>query len=282
MKELIDRAIELDGGNLFRKILREEIIKIGDAYRCEDSVFRNHLGASIIGNECARSIWYDFHWCKKPSFSGRMQRLFNRGHLEEARFISMLKIIGAQVYSTDISGKQLRIEDHNRHFGGSCDAICEYEGEKYLCEFKTHNDKSFKELEKKGVKEAKFQHYVQMQIYCHKFLIDKCIYMAVNKNTDELYIEIVEYEKEIAEMQLDRAKKIIDCVNVPERLIDDPLFFKCRFCNNKEICHGEEKAEFNCRTCRYSFPWLLGKWNCSKKDKELENFEPCKRHEYRV
>ena len=41
-----------------------------------------------------------------------MLRLFNRGHIEEARFIAMLLTIGMPVYQQDAEGKQFRI-----HFG---------------------------------------------------------------------------------------------------------------------------------------------------------------------
>src|SRR5208283_4628088 len=58
------------------------------------SGFRKHLGASDIGHQCERYLWYKFRWMCEPKFSGRMLRLFNRGHLEEARFIEWLEGIG--------------------------------------------------------------------------------------------------------------------------------------------------------------------------------------------
>lgn len=36
---------------------------------------RPHLGASVIGKQCMREIWYGFRWSKKTNFSGRMLRL---------------------------------------------------------------------------------------------------------------------------------------------------------------------------------------------------------------
>lgn len=66
-----------------------------------DDGFRAHLGASLIGHECSRYLFYVFRWCFKEQFSGRMQRLFNRGHREEERFIEWLGGIGAKVYADD-------------------------------------------------------------------------------------------------------------------------------------------------------------------------------------
>lgn len=62
-----------------------------------DDGHRTHLGASLIGRECSRYLWYVFRWVKAAKFDGRMQRLFQRGHREEAQFIAMLEGIGATV-----------------------------------------------------------------------------------------------------------------------------------------------------------------------------------------
>lgn len=62
-----------------------------------ESGHRNHLGASELGEECWRKLWYGFHWVKKEPFSGRMLRLFNVGHSAEPRFISYLRGIGFEV-----------------------------------------------------------------------------------------------------------------------------------------------------------------------------------------
>lgn len=58
---------------------------------------RTHLGISEIGNACVRQTWYKFRWMKFEEHSGRMLRLFKRGHREEARFISYLEAIGCKV-----------------------------------------------------------------------------------------------------------------------------------------------------------------------------------------
>ena len=44
---------------------------------------RAHLGASMIGRECNRALWYGFRWATVPNFPGRVLRLFKRGHDEE-------------------------------------------------------------------------------------------------------------------------------------------------------------------------------------------------------
>lgn len=77
-----------------------------DAY-CKteyDDGHRWHLGASLIGDDCKRKLWYVFRWCYREQFDGRMQRLFNRGHREEERFIEWLEGIGCKVYFENRDG----------------------------------------------------------------------------------------------------------------------------------------------------------------------------------
>lgn len=59
---------------------------------------RRHLGGSLIGRKCSREIWYGFRWAKKNTHSGRMLRLFNRGHREEERLVAWLRRIGVELY----------------------------------------------------------------------------------------------------------------------------------------------------------------------------------------
>ena len=96
----------------------------------QESSHRRHLGASVIGKKCARELWYLFRWSLERKHSAQLLRLFNRGHLEEARFVGYLRAVGIEVWDTnpDSKGKdgkpeQWRIEDHAGHFGGSLDGV---------------------------------------------------------------------------------------------------------------------------------------------------------------
>lgn len=59
--------------------------------------YRMHLGASLAGKPCARELFYSWRWAHMPTHSGRLYRLFNRGHQEEPRFALWLQLIGARV-----------------------------------------------------------------------------------------------------------------------------------------------------------------------------------------
>ena len=119
----IDAMIKADQGASFRGWLGKVIPHMGDAYRTDEDGHRSHMGASLIGGECPRAIWYGFRWATKSNFEGRLLRLFNRGHLEEARFIAMLLMIGCEVYQQDAEGNQFRISHAEGHLGGSGDGV---------------------------------------------------------------------------------------------------------------------------------------------------------------
>lgn len=252
----------------------------------QDSDNRKHLGASLIGRECPRQLWYVFRWADKEKFKGRMLRLFERGQLEEERFVRLLRDIGARVYELDpTSGKQWRILDVEGHFGGSMDGIADHVPQlppemPCVLEMKTMNEDAYTQLagkllsksptyvrdEKtaKRLVKAKPEHFVQMQVYMHKKGIKIGLYMAVNKNTDEIYLEFVPADTPVAERALRRARSIIYSEEAPNRISDSPGRFPCSFCSFKEICHLKKVPAVNCRTCVHSTPGPEGTWLCAK------------------
>lgn len=286
--KLVEEAIEKDQGNKYRSYLQKILPYMEDAYRVNNSPFRSHLGASLIGRDCPRQLWYSFRWYKKPNLSGRLIRLFNRGHLEEARFIASLLSAGIKVYQQDNKGKQFRFIGENGHFAGSCDGIALGipdipENAPCLLEFKTHNAKSFQKLEKEGMRSAKLEHYVQMQIYMREFNLDYGLYAAVNKDNDEYYFEIVEKDKETADQYLNRANKIVWLKSPPKRISDSPGWFECRFCEYNKVCFLKEGHFECCRNCKYSQPSSDSNWQCleynkiilkEKQDTKCINYEP--------
>jgi hypothetical protein len=249
---------------------------------------RPHLGASQIGKSCSRALWYSFRWAKTPAFEGRMLRLFDRGNLEETRFVDELRAIGVEVWDLDPdTNKQIRIEAVNGHFAGSCDGVAkglpEAPKTAAVLEFKTHGDKSFTTLESKGVQAAKPEHYAQVQVYMKFLELDRALYLAVNKNTDALYSEWVKFDADAADRLVAKAEAIINATTPPERMSDDRDFFECRWCDFKDLCHGQAVAEVNCRTCCHASPVENASWRCENHNRiiaEKVQREACDDHIY--
>ena len=79
------------------------------AYEAQaSSGFRAHLGASLIGKDCERALWFDFRWTTVHRHPGRLLRLFETGQLEEARLVRNLRSIGATVLEVDPETDQPR------------------------------------------------------------------------------------------------------------------------------------------------------------------------------
>lgn len=272
--EAIENAIAADQGGAFRQWEQKVLPHIEDAYRGKEDGFRTHLGASMVGDKCARKVYYGFRWAIKQQFSGRILRLFNRGHLEEGRIIAALLTIGMQIYQQDANGHQFRISEAGGHFGGSGDGLglnCPDlpAGIQCLLEFKTHGEKSFIKLKKEGLRSAKPEHYVQMQTYMHKMGLQYGLYVAVNKNTDELMAYIVLYDGITGPQYIQRGVDIIFTTNAPAKMSVSAAFFECKFCPYLKLCHYDEAPNINCRTCAYSHPASDGTWVCGMLNKTL-------------
>lgn len=287
----IHKTMEADQGASFRLWSGRILPHMDDAYRADEEPFRSHMGASLIGGECARAVWYGWHWVTRAKFGGQQLRLFNRGHLEEARFLAMLQMIGCQTANQDANGKQYRISGGGGHFGGSGDGMA-YGlpdvnlGQVVLLEFKTHNDKSFEKLAGKGwaayldalyegrqgvfngagVREAKPQHYTQMQIYMRKMGYAVTLYAAVNKNNDQVYMELVMLNEEHADAYIDLAENLVLMDEPPRKAGTNPGCWTCKFCDHKPVCFNLGKApDRNCRTCEFATPIPgNGEWGCKK------------------
>lgn len=268
---LINDALEADQGASYRQHLKELLPKMDDAYRGEEDAFRSHFGYSQVGKECARELWYNFRWAAVKQFKGRILRLFNRGHLEEARFLALLKMIGCKVWFETETGGQFRIKETKHslgHAGSALDGIIkgipDLPDTPVLGEFKTHNDKSFKELVRKGVRESKWMHYIQVVVYMDFYNLEWGLYMATNKNDDDLYAELIYKDPKQAERYVLRAGNIVKADEPPPKINNSPGFFGCRFCDYKLVCHTEVCPEINCRTCCHSTTVPHGLWYCEK------------------
>jgi hypothetical protein len=252
-------------------------------YESKPQEHRPHLGASILGHKCKRYIWQTWRWVATPTFPGRVLRLFDTGNREEARFVAELRGIGATVWEINPeNGKQWSVTFANGHGGGHLDGVAQGlpESPKTPCvlEFKTHGNKSFLVLAAKKVKEAKPQHYDQMQIYMGLMELDRALYLACNKDTDEVYSEWVHFDEARFAELMALAEELIASTEPPARLSDDPAHWECKFCNFNAVCHADKVAEVNCRTCCHSSPIADGKWSCERQQPEIATQKGCGQH----
>ena len=238
---------------------------------------RPHMGCSLLGHHCDRWLWLSFRWAVVEKFDGRMLLLFKRGHDEEQRVVQHLQRIGANVEATGINQSKVNF---GSHVSGSIDGIVSKlpiaPKSRAILEIKTHSDKSFSALKTKGVKAAKPMHWVQCCVYGYGKEINRALYFAVNKNTDEIYTEWLEIDKDVAIKAIERGHRLALDDRMPPPISTDPTWFQCKFCAAHSFCHQKAPTKFaNCRTCAHSTPKADSTWRCERHEADgiPENFQ---------
>lgn len=222
---------------------------------------RGYLGASQIGNDCDRALWYGFHWAARPGFPGRILRLFDTGHREEERILNDLRAIGVR-----IEGTQAEFSACNGHFRGHLDAVglglLEAPKTWHLIEVKTMNKTSFNRFVEHGVEKSHPKYFDQMQVYMGAEELSRGALVAQCKDDDKIHIERVEYSGQAYRRLIGKAERIIDAASLPGRISEKPEFYKCRLCEYSMLCHTKMVPDVNCRTCAFSFPAKDSEWHC--------------------
>lgn len=232
------------------------VAKINDATeKAQERRNSRRLGGSIIGDECRRKIWYSFRHVRFPEFKAKTLRTFETGHWAEDRMIGALRAAGLEIVGT-----QHEVTDSTGHLVGKFDGVIMKNGVGRLLECKTSNSKGYKEFLKNGPKK---EHMAQMEFYLElDGTLKKWAYLIWNKDTSEIG-EAQGMKTRAGADLVKKGQEIVQATRPPEKLSQDPSFFKCKFCDFSGICHGKELPEKNCRTCIHSTPVLIGKWECA-------------------
>lgn len=197
---------------------------------------RSYLGASGLGAECARQVWYQYHQ-PKPIDKAIVLRKFDVGHSLEPLMVKWLRSSGLKIWEVDNNGEQFGFVDGD--IAGHCDAVVKGipfdEETPYLLEFKTSNSHYFKQFQKDGIV-CNDKYAGQMQIYMHKLRLKKGLFVVVNKDDQGLYLEVVLYDEFEALRLLSRGHDIAGSKDLPDRHYPNKSYFKCKYCNHYREC----------------------------------------------
>lgn len=234
--------------------------------KAEPELYLGRLGSSSIGAECLRQVWLDWRGFAREQFEGRMLRLFETGHLQEARIVEDLRRAGFAIWDKQADGRQFEFTDPTGHLVTKIDGVIRGvpggEDEPRLLEVKTHNKNSFSSLVKKGVKEAKPLHYAQMQISAALGGFGPALYVAVCKDDEQFHVEQVHADPtEQARLQR-RVIKLVEARLRPAGISDDGSSYGCKYCAMKAVCTREAEPLRHCRTCTMCTPGAEGQWVC--------------------
>ena len=237
-----------------------------------------NLGASQAGTECERALWYimrDLRELAKAQERGkklpprtlptRTAMIFELGNLLESMVCDFVKINSTiQIVQVDNPHSKknlakkctLRVSLGGVTISGRPDAFVDVgDGKGWsLAELKSSNDARFKQLQKHGLKDASYQHYVQCQVYMWllrnvptrgKYYLlrmakrsPRMHYIAINKNTCEVYVEQVDYSPALMDGLIANIKAITRDREPPARIDERPTYYRCKICNYASECHA--------------------------------------------
>jgi hypothetical protein len=219
----------------------QRLIDVALENKAREQDSRTYLGASQLGEECSRKMWYGFH-TPKPITDPRVNRIFRLGNAIEDEIVELLRMAGLTVYTEDENGNQFGFTDGKvaGHIDGVVVGLPE-STKPHLFEAKSANSKKWKEFVKNGYKSNR-QYWVQIQVYMYKMGLENALVVVYNKDTSELYIERIKLSKRDAELYISKGKAIADMDSEPPRQYSKSTFFKCKWCDYNEECwKGEEE-----------------------------------------
>lgn len=245
---------------------------------------RNYLGASEIGHDCERYLFYSFRNACKRNISAKGLKAIQDGYDQEAKTIERLRALPfIELINEDEEGNQIGFETLLGHYKGHCDGMIHglLQAPKtwHVFEHKSVNEKKFNDLKKtieeKGEKEALYNwdmmYYAQAQSYMHEFQLERH-YTVVSTPGGRDHISCrTEYKRAYAERILEKTKNIIfENWTIPAKISDKREFFKCQWCHMKGICHDGDFPDVHCKTCRYREAIDGGKNKCLATDTIIE------------
>jgi len=236
--------------------------------------YLSRIGASGIGEECVRSIWYGWRGAASEKIPGRIYRLFQTGHIQEDRVVQDLKDAGLKVWEVDPeTGKQWEYKFARGH------AVCKADGvvkgvptaEKtpHVLEIKSSNVNGFKEIQKHGVKKAKPDHYAQMHMGMMGGGFKDALYVVICKDDEQYYVERVKWDQSEVDTINQKLHQLVEETVIPIRIAEKEGDWRCKYCDSKDVCWGKAEPNHTCRMCTHSVTMDDTKWGCMKLKKEL-------------
>jgi hypothetical protein len=202
---------------------------------------RDYLGGSRIGEPCARRLAYEIRHTPfdgGTGFGAGLLRIFDAGHQFEVLAIRWLQAAGFDLRTRNRHGQQFGFSVAGGRLRGHIDGVIVGGLDvgitwPALFEHKALNQKSWSDLVKRGLRAAKPLYFAQCQLYMAYMELDVALLTAMNKNTQELYHEVVHFDPAEAQKLSDKAVEILRSVEaeeLPPRIASAPDFYLCRTC----------------------------------------------------
>jgi len=209
---------------------------------------RDYLGGSRLGDACQRRLQYEYLKAPKDDgtgFSGQTLRIFALGHVLEDLAIDWLRKAGFDLRTRDCQGDQFGFSAAGGRIRGHADGVVVAAPNGMavpaLWECKSANAKNWRDIAKRGVVRSKPVYATQIALYqAYLGLADApALFTAINKDTCEIWHELVPFDAARAQAASDKAVTILKACDAGEQLARhtvDPEHFQCRFCDWRARC----------------------------------------------
>lgn len=250
--------IDLNHGATRRATLGDRINELVDAGLARADAARpprRYLGASALGGPCDRRIQLDFLAAiddrmpklENGGHAGRTFRIFSAGHYFEDLTIRWLTDAGFVIKTRGKDGGQFGFSVAGGRFRGHVDGViveapaginldvpC-------LWEHKALGAKAWQQVVKSGVAVARPVYAAQVATYQAYLELTEnpALFTALNKDTQELYHELLPFDGGLAQRTSDRAVTILRAVDAGElvpRPFQAPDHHECRRCVWRNWC----------------------------------------------
>jgi len=274
-------------------ILDQTIAKMNEFIERTGQRTRLHskVGASGIGEECERKIFYRFRNVKREFFNAKAIKSAEEGNrLEDIYADRLRKLDFIELHTINKqTNKQFMTEFCDGHFVGFADGVIKglIESPKkwHIWEHKSKDEKYYNDLKKlrdknpldhnKVLHDWNFDYYIQSQVLMLGLGVDRhFMTVSISGGREEISLR-TKLDKSFAERIVQKAGRIIHATTVPAKISENPDFHKCKMCGFSDICHKGSEVEKSCGTCN-AFRVVPRAFFCDAMDCKIENQSPCK------
>jgi hypothetical protein len=211
---------------------------------------REYIGMSELGDECLRRVYYNAEKAPRKEHKGSRLRIFETGHTFEAMVARWLIQAGFDLRTKNGKGDPIGMATASGNIQGHVDGYLltgpavptlMYPG---IWENKALANKYWKPIVKNGLRIAEPRYYGQVQTYMGYFETANCLFSAINKDTEEIYWEIIRFYLSEAQRFSDRGVAVIQALHAgvpPDRICPNMTFFEARMCDFAEFCFRDER-----------------------------------------
>jgi hypothetical protein len=213
---------------------------------------RGYVGASSIGDNCEKKLWYQLRQPEKSEHAeAELILAANDGHRSEDLMAAYLrKIPGVDLITHGSDGKQLGFTDLDGQYAGHADGIITgiplAPKTAHIWEHKAKNDKFYNTLTKlklkRDIKDVlrawDYIYYCQAVSYMEYFDIKRHYTTVVLAGTRKIQTIRTNCNPPLAKQLKEKAKRIITYTSAPYGISENPEFHTCKMCFFRNHCHG--------------------------------------------